>query len=263
VTIGQTSTPTTTCTNGVDRLQPTVISGNSYVVPATVATGTITSWSTEALAGAGQMLALKVYRPIGGATYTVVGHDGPRLLSSGILNTFPASLAVKAGDVLGNSVPAAGGSPGCNFVVPGEGYLSHAGNLDDGQSGDFLPATPDRRQNISAVINPSNTFSFGAVTRNKKKGTATLTVKVPNPGELALSGKGVKTQRAGGGAVVSKVVTAPGTVNLLVKVKGKPKHKLIKTGKAKVKVTVTFTPTGGDPSTQSKKLTLKKRLKKH
>ena len=38
---------------------------------------------------------------------------------------------------------------------------------------------------------PSNSFSFGKLKRNKRRGTATLTVEVPGPGTLALSGKGL------------------------------------------------------------------------
>src|SRR5262249_30636869 len=71
VTIGQTGTPTAPCAAGADRLQPTVTGGTSFVVPSTIAEGRIVSWSTEAQAGAGQQLALKVYRLASGNTYTV------------------------------------------------------------------------------------------------------------------------------------------------------------------------------------------------
>jgi hypothetical protein len=260
VTIGQTAPSTDDCGES-DRLQPTVTSGNAYVVPSTVPNWTVTSWSTQASAGgAGQMLAMKVYRPLGGVTYMIVGHDGPRLLAQSTLNTFPASVAVKAGDVLGNSSPAAGGDPACTFAVAGESHLRRLGNLADGASGDFAPGPiPDRRVNISAVITPTNSFSLGEVGRNKRKGTATLTVEdVPNPGELVASGEGVKGASAAG-AVVAKTVTAPGDVKLIIRAKGKKKRKLNETGKVKVMATITFTPTGGDPNAQSRKLKLKKR----
>jgi hypothetical protein len=101
----------------------------------------------------------------------------------------------------------------------------------------------------------SNVFSFGKLKRNKHRGTAILPVNVPGPGTLSLTGKGVKTQRPGG-AVASKVIAAAGTVKLLVKPKGSAKHKLNKTGKVKVKVKVTFTPTGGASNTQTKRVKL-------
>jgi hypothetical protein len=50
-----------------------------------------------------------------------------------------------------------------------------------------------------------------------------------------------------------------GTVSLLVKAKGKSRRKLGRTGSAKLKVAVTFTPSGGDPATQSRTVKLLKR----
>ena len=80
VTLGQTGSPATTCADNIDRLQPTVTSGNAYVVPSTGGIRrTVTSWSTQALSGAGQTLAMKVYRPLGGSTYMVVGPTAPIL----------------------------------------------------------------------------------------------------------------------------------------------------------------------------------------
>ena len=67
--------------------------------------------------------------------------------------------------------------------------------------------------------NPSNEFSFGKSKKNKRKGTAKLTVNVPGPGEVELSKTGkVKpaTERAG----------SQGQVKLLVKPRGKAKAKL-------------------------------------
>jgi hypothetical protein len=48
-------------------------------------------------------------------------------------------------------------------------------------------------------------------------------------------------------------------VKLEVKPKGKAKDKLTPEGKAKVVAEVTFTPTGGTPNTEDKKLKLVKR----
>ncbi len=109
--------------------------------------------------------------------------------------------------------------------------------------------------NVTAVVAPDNIFAFGKIKRNEEKGTAHLTLSVPNPGELTGSGKGVKVADA---AAISKSVPAAGPVNLKIGAKGKKRRKLNETGKVKVKATVTFTPNGGDPSTQSKKLKLRK-----
>jgi hypothetical protein len=255
VTLGQlAASPQTECVGVFDSTQPTVTSGNTYVVPGA---GTITSWTHNAVAGSDQTLTMKIFRKVADpARYQVVGHDGPRPLAGGQLNTFAASVPVKPGDVLGvsgnSSVDTA-----CTFAAPGDSVLTTNANLADGESADFFSAS-NHRVNVSAVFVYSNAFSFGKARRNTKKGTATLTVDAPNPGELVLSGKGVKPAGAAG-AVTAKTVTAAGNVKLLIRAKGKKQRTLNETGKVKVSFAVTYTPTGGDPSTQSRKLKLKKR----
>jgi Low-density lipoprotein receptor repeat class B len=100
-------------------------------------------------------------------------------------------------------------------------------------------------------IPPSNMFRFGKVKKDKHKGTARLTVKVPDPGRLELAGKGLKRAH--------KRAAEPGKAKLRVKSKGRKKRKLNSTGKAKVKAKVTFTPTGGTGRTKSKRVRLVKR----
>jgi hypothetical protein len=105
---------------------------------------------------------------------------------------------------------------------------------------------------------PSNQFTFGGVKRNKDNGTAVLTVQVPGPGTLNLTGTGLKPQRSLGGASASKEVSAAGKVKLKIKAKGKKKAKLNETGKVKVKAKVTFTPTGGTANSKARRIRLKK-----
>jgi hypothetical protein len=62
-----------------------------------------------------------------------------------------------------------------------------------------------------------------------------------------------------GSAIISKTVSAR-VVKLKIRAKGKQKAILNETGKVKVKPKITYTPTGGDPSTQSIKVKLKKKL---
>ncbi len=268
VTIGQLApgVPTTTCTTmDFDALQASITTGTSYLVPAA---GTLTSWSHNAIAASGQQLTMKVFRKVADpATYQVVGHDGPRNLTGGVLNTFPTKIAVQPGDVLGLNTRSPTATA-CGFgAAPGDTILIHGPalpdgtlipGLQDGDSGVFGMPDDSVRLNISAVVEPTNSFTLGKPKLNKKKGTATLAVNVPNPGTVTLGGKGVKGASAAG-AVIAKTVNAPGMVKLVVKAKGQKKEKLKSKGKVKLKVAVTYTPTGGDPSTQSKKLKLKRR----
>jgi hypothetical protein len=114
-----------------------------------------------------------------------------------------------------------------------------------------------------ASSSPSNQFMIGKPKRHKRKGTATIPVTVPGPGSLVLSGKGVKPQRPlrAAHARAAKTVTAAGTVKLKIVPRGKAKRKLRRIGTAKVRINVTFTPTGGSPSAQSKKIKLIRRIR--
>jgi hypothetical protein len=106
---------------------------------------------------------------------------------------------------------------------------------------------------------PSNKFSFGNLKLNDN-GTALLTVAVPGPGNLALGGNGLVRKSYGGGATASKAVGAAGKVTLLIKAKGQKKQKLNDNGQVTVRPKITFSPTGGTPATQTKRIVLKKDL---
>jgi hypothetical protein len=104
------------------------------------------------------------------------------------------------------------------------------------------------------VIEPTNTFTFGKVTPNRSKGTATVSVTVPNPGKLVVGGAGVKP--------ASKTVKAPGAVVLKVAPTGKRLKTLNKRGKVSLPVKVAFVPTGGTAKSASTTLQLQKKRKR-
>ncbi len=253
VTIGQLVSASAPCAANNDWAQLSVGSGTSYVVPGK---GSITSWSHSAGAGAGQMMTMKIWRQVvAGTTYAAVGHDGPRALGPSAINTFPVNIPVMPGDVLGFHTGAVAPAACLSGLTPGDTLLGRAGDAADGEPADFTPFA--RHLNITAVFVPSNTFTLGGIVRNKKKGTATLAFNLPNPGDLSGSGQGA--QVASTGAVTSKAVPA-GIATLVVKAKGKKKRKLNEKGKVKLNLAITYTPTGGDPSTQSVRVKLKKKL---
>jgi hypothetical protein len=102
------------------------------------------------------------------------------------------------------------------------------------------PATPPK---------PSNKIGFGKVELNKAKGTAKLTLLLPGPGTVSLSGEGVKK--------VIKPVKTAGTQNIPIVALGKAKATLEQTGTVKLALKLSFTPVGGSPNTQSHPLKLK------
>lgn len=158
VTLGQTapaSAPLFHCEfpGPFDEFQLAVAGGNSYVVPPPG--GVITSWSTMPGATTGQQLALKIFRPLGGAFFQVVAQDGPRTLSAGTLNTFPVRIPVQGGDVVGTLVPE-GAKVDCLFetLLLGDQIGYREGNV--GVGGTFEREEPygEFRLNISATLLP-------------------------------------------------------------------------------------------------------------
>jgi hypothetical protein len=244
-------TPNTCGPSSGSYTQPTVTAGTSYVIPAA---GRISSWSTRAAANTGQTMSLQIMRPLGGANYRLVAHDGPRPLTQSSLNTFSTSLAVQAGDILGVDTTATGNLVSCTFQVPGETIWGSfpTAVTDDGDEATFT-SSPNRRVNASAELQPSNAFTIKATRRNKKKGKATITVSLAGPGTVVVAGKGVKRRRG------SLPTPAGGLLKLKVIAKGKSASRLAERGSARVTPTITFTPTGGDPATQSEKLRLVKK----
>jgi hypothetical protein len=204
---------------------------------------------------AGQQLKMKIYRKVAEpTTYQVVGHAGPQTLTPGGTagNTFPASIPVKPGDVLGFHTVT--NNSRCAESIVGATVLTSMTDLADGASTAF-DNSPNTVISIQASFVPDNTFTRGKVKRNKKKGTATVTLNLPNPGELTGSGGGAKVASV---AAASKAVPA-GLAKVVIRAKGKKRAKLNETGKVKVKPTITYTPTGGDPGRQKLKLKLLKR----
>lgn len=101
------------------------------------------------------------------------------------------------------------------------------------------------------ITPPSNSVTFGRVRRLTRKGTATLSVEVPGPGQLVLAGSKVRT--------VTLTPTTAGTESVTIKPTGSALALLRKRGRVSVRVNVTFTPSGGTPSTAARTVVLVER----
>jgi hypothetical protein len=103
-----------------------------------------------------------------------------------------------------------------------------------------------------AVDPPSNRFRFARLILHEAIGTATLVVRVPHPGQLALFGRKVKR--------ATKTVAGDSAqrVKLPIRPKLGARRALNRYGTVRVRVRVTYTPTLGFPRTRSKLVTLRK-----
>lgn len=136
-------------------------------------------------------------------------------------------------------------------------YVANQFRIDKfAEPGTASPPCPPPPSPVPPVAQkPSNQFKFAPkVKQNKKKGTASITVEVPGAGALTASA---------GKRFSAKVPqpTAVGKVVVTVKAAGKGVKALNASGKLKGTLSVTYTPTGGDPATQTLKFQLVKRKK--
>ncbi len=208
--------------------------------------GTVTSWRASATSA--EDLRLRILAPGAGLNFTGSGTSAPATFS-GVSPPIPTSLPISSGDAIGlgilNNNLVQGANPGAteiHWTVP---------DLADGAT---LAGTPGGAYEVlvQATIEPTNTLTFGKITRNKKKGTATLSVSVPNAGALSYSGKGVKV-------IGPASVAARGNITVTIKALGKVRKKLKSSGKAMVRPTITFTPTSGTSNAQPTTVKLKKK----
>ena len=214
--------------------------------------GTVTSWSVRA--NTGPNLRLRVLRPAAGTTFSGVATSGPAgFTGPGISNPIATALPISLGDAIGLDSPngnlifgltPAGTTAFWNMPVLADGATRQADGTGSG-----------RELLVQATIEPTNTVTFGAITRNKKKGTATVTVTVPNPGQLIYAGTGVSVTGPAS-------VTAPGDIQVTVRATGKKAKKLKRKGKTSVSFGTTFTPNFGAAGIAPESIILRKKLKK-
>lgn len=167
IVVGQTPPPGVTpytCneTKSYVEFQSSVASGNSYVFPTA---GRVTSWSVMGGPSPASTFGVKVLRPVIGNSYKIVGGEVSFFLGAGVLNTYPLSIDVEAGDILGTQFY--GGDPApCLFET---GLSGDRVRWDEriGMTNSTVNFDPEQtysgaRLNASATLLPPPTISsFG------------------------------------------------------------------------------------------------------
>jgi hypothetical protein len=232
VTIGQVAPTTPTesfCAGSWDEFQLSVSSGASYAIPAPG--GVLTSWSTNAGPGAGQVLTMKVFRPAGAGAYSVVAHDGPRPLIPSALNTFPLTtpIAVLPGDIVGIHLVTGSGGTACTFETTSLADVGgwREGDHPDGGIFSLEETEPEYRYNVSATLLPPPVVTAIGTTGGSIKGGTPVVITGANfaqvkgvsfgatPAAFAVSSEGQVTATTPPSTTLSKVpvtvTTAAGT----------------------------------------------------
>jgi DNA-binding beta-propeller fold protein YncE len=140
------------------------------------------------------------------------------------------------------------GRPGARgFLTPSAVALDPSGSIyvSDVQAGHILclgePGSSPCVRNL---------IGFGALERDRRRGTARLAVSVPGPGSLVLEGRQIKRLRAR--------PEAAGMVRLPIRPTRETRRRLSREGTARAQLSVTFTPTNGGPNTTLKRIELRK-----
>jgi FG-GAP repeat len=193
-------------------------------------------------------------RPASGSAYVVFGGQNPATVD--LQNLGAAGLRIDgaaSGDRAGRSVAAAGdvNGDGVADLIVGAGEAGNNGRQNSGSAYVVFGAAQPLPSGQPSGQPASNEFSFGKLKRNEKRGTAIQVVKAPGPGTLKLGGRGL--------FIRVKRLTTAGAARIGIQAKGEKKKRLFSKGRVKLRVSFTFTPTGGTPRTKAKMITLIKK----
>lgn len=219
--------------------------------------GTVVRWRIRVGDSTGPT-NLRIIRPLGGGFFTGAGTSASVTPPMHATTTYASDLPIRIGDYIGLDC-CSSGPPGAEFFVSDVPAIRdewQQPSLADGGPG--RPPANANLYEIALNADIATTFTVNAIRHHRKTGTATLTLTVAFAGELTGTGKGIKVADA---AAKSMTVSAPGSVQLLIKATGrKQKKKLNSTGKVKVKPEITYAPIGGEPATKPVMVKLKKKL---
>jgi hypothetical protein len=218
--------------------------------------GTVVQWNVRGsfAVGGPHTLTLRVLQP-SGANFIGAGSSTSETIptvTDDVLRPFSTSIPIRIGDQIG--VGATPGSLVPSTSSSGSTFKTYNTFADSSPSGSPIGGGGGLVAAVNAVVAPTNTVALSAITRHKKRGTASLTVTVPNAGTLAISGKSVKPQ--------TRDAHQAGDLSLILQPSRKAAKKLKRTGKSSGKVAFTFTPSFGDPATQQAPVKLLK-LRRH
>ena len=242
---------TSTCGNAGGCTRANTALGDAGAQLTSPVTGTVVRWR---LGGDySGTFKLRVLRPAGGGQYRGAGTSPPMTASGTTTLTVGANLPIEPGDLV--AVDYGDGHHLSSAMVSGSAFGIWEPPLADGDTEGPSPFGTNLELLYNADVEPSSSFTFAKPVLNKRKGTATITLNIPNAGEVTASGKGASAA----GATASKVA-GPGSAQLIVRSKGKKRRMLNATGRVKLNLAITYAPTGGAPNTQSVGLKLKKKI---
>jgi hypothetical protein len=204
--------------------------------------------------GSPNTIQLRVLRP-SGPDYIGAGTSEPQTLPNAanddVLREFGTSMPIRAGDQIGLGTAANAIGPKNSAPSPG---VFGVNAFSDGSTSGVHVAAANGELLVNAEVEPTNTFSLSPIQRSKRKGTATVTASLPNPGTFEVQGGLIGPQTVD--------VAAPGDLALTLQPTQPVRKQLKKLGKAVVDATFVYAPLFGKHRAQSVLFTLKLKRKK-
>jgi hypothetical protein len=224
--------------------------------------GTVTTFRIRGSSGPADIGRLRVVSPMGVPSLFRSSSANVTVPAGTSVSTFTTSLSISAGDRIGldddhtggSNFGDAGGSGGPEEIfqpIPGDGTMR---NPDFTGDGELL---------FNADVVPTAIFPTPSKPKSLKSGGALLTIAAPNPGLLTVASSNAKAAAASGKKglfvkAVSLTVAAAGDVQVKLRPTKSTKSILRRFGQANGQVTITFTPTGGTPTSQTLRLRLRR-----
>jgi hypothetical protein len=198
-TVGQLPAPNTNCgpagTVSSTYLLTGVASGTPYTVPFA---GVITSWSFHSGTIPVTNLKLKVGRAAGGTSFTIVGEAAAGAQVPNTINTYPASIPVAAGDVIG--IHEEGGD--CQSST-GNNADTDAYVVGDPSPGSTLPFGTDAQALFAVSATVAKNCEVPRLKGKKRKAARTALLAANcSLGRVKGHGKRVKKQSSPPGTVL-------------------------------------------------------------
>jgi uncharacterized repeat protein (TIGR01451 family) len=184
-----------------------------------------------------------------GYELTVTNKGPDRSPGATVTDALPPQVAFSSDSCAGAGGPpwswrtgplASGASIRCSLVV---GFVATGQIANSATVAGVLPDLAPGNNTATATVEVKPFRLLGRVKRNKRRGTAILSVSVPAPGKVTLGGKGIKRQ--------VKTAALAGVVKLNVVPTGKAKERLADKGKASVRARIAYVGPGGQPTKTS------------
>jgi hypothetical protein len=111
------------------------------------------------------------------------------------------------------------------------------------------------------TVSPGGSFRLGRVVDDRRRGTASIVARVPGPGTLLLRGARVRRAAATAPSALGATPAHPGKVEIQIAPRRGLRRYLERNGRARVGVSVTYSPAVGEPATRTArvKLTMRQR----